>query len=78
MGQKVHPTGFRLGIATDWTSKWYANSNQFADFLDEDLKIREFLEEEIDPGRSKSDSDFTTSQIGFGNYSLRSPRYHYR
>ena len=27
MGQKVHPTGFRLGIATDWTSKWYADSD---------------------------------------------------
>ena len=47
MGQKVHPTGFRLGIATDWTSKWYANSDQFADFLDEDLKIREFLKKKL-------------------------------
>ncbi|MDH3513326.1 MAG: 30S ribosomal protein S3 [Gammaproteobacteria bacterium] len=43
MGQKVHPTGFRLGIATDWTSKWYADRRQFAEFLEEDLKIREFL-----------------------------------
>ncbi len=47
MGQKVHPTGFRLGIATDWTSKWYADSSQFADFLDEDLKIREFLKKKL-------------------------------
>ena len=47
MGQKVHPTGFRLGIATDWTSKWYANSDQFADFLAEDLKIREFLKKKL-------------------------------
>ncbi len=47
MGQKVHPTGFRLGIATDWTSKWYADSRQFADFLDEDLKIREFLKKKL-------------------------------
>ncbi len=47
MGQKVHPTGFRLGIATDWTSKWYADSGQFADFLDEDLKIREFLKKKL-------------------------------
>ncbi|NCF36572.1 MAG: 30S ribosomal protein S3 [Gammaproteobacteria bacterium] len=47
MGQKVHPTGFRLGIATDWTSKWYANSGQFADFLDEDLKIRDFLKKKL-------------------------------
>jgi small subunit ribosomal protein S3 len=47
MGQKVHPTGFRLGIASDWTSKWYANSDQFADFLDEDLKIRDFLKKKL-------------------------------
>ena len=47
MGQKVHPTGFRLGIATDWTSKWYADSANFADFLDEDMKIREFLKKKL-------------------------------
>ncbi len=47
MGQKVHPTGFRLGIATDWTSKWYADSKNFADFLDEDMKIRAFLKKKL-------------------------------
>jgi len=47
MGQKVHPTGFRLGIATDWTSKWYADTAQFAEFLAEDLKIREFLKKKL-------------------------------
>lgn len=47
MGQKVHPTGFRLGIATDWTSKWYADSADFADFLEQDLKIREFLKQKL-------------------------------
>ena len=47
MGQKVHPTGFRLGIATDWTSKWYADRGVFADFLEEDLKIRDFLREKL-------------------------------
>jgi len=47
MGQKVHPTGFRLGIATDWTSKWYADRGQFADFLDEDMKIRDFLKKKL-------------------------------
>jgi len=47
MGQKIHPTGFRLGIATDWTSKWYADSANFADFLAEDLKIREFLRKKL-------------------------------
>ena len=43
MGQKVHPTGARLGIIKDWSSKWYANDNNFADYLVEDQKIRKFL-----------------------------------
>ncbi len=47
MGQKVHPTGIRLGIATDWTSKWYAGGHQYADFLHEDLKIREYLKKKL-------------------------------
>ncbi len=47
MGQKVHPTGIRLGIATDWTSKWYAGSDQYADFLHEDLKVREYLKKSL-------------------------------
>jgi small subunit ribosomal protein S3 len=47
MGQKVHPTGIRLGIATDWTSKWYAGGGDYADFLHEDLKIREFLRKKL-------------------------------
>ena len=47
MGQKVHPTGFRLGIATDWTSKWYANSRDFADRLALDLKVRARLRKRL-------------------------------
>jgi small subunit ribosomal protein S3 len=47
MGQKVHPTGFRLGIATDWTSKWYADTSDFADFLGEDLKVRNYLRKKL-------------------------------
>jgi len=48
MGQKVHPTGIRLGIATDWNSKWYANSGDFADYLNEDLKVREFIKKKLE------------------------------
>lgn len=47
MGHKVHPTGIRLGISTDWTSTWYANSRDYADFLNNDLRIREFLQKEL-------------------------------
>lgn len=47
MGQKVHPTGIRLGIVKDWTSKWYADSSEFSGFLHADLKVREFLQKEL-------------------------------
>ncbi len=47
MGQKVHPTGIRLGIASDWTSKWYAAGAQYAEFLHEDMKIREYLKKKL-------------------------------
>ncbi|MDO5043947.1 MAG: 30S ribosomal protein S3 [Coriobacteriia bacterium] len=42
MGQKVIPTGFRLGVTEDWRSQWYADKN-YAETLESDLKIREFL-----------------------------------
>lgn len=47
MGQKVHPTGFRLGITTDWTSKWYADTRDFAGYLAADLKVRSFLRKKL-------------------------------
>lgn len=47
MGQKVHPTGFRLGISTDWTSKWYAEGRDYAQFLNSDLEIREYLKKKL-------------------------------
>ncbi len=43
MGQKVHPTGIRLGIAKDWRAKWYAEGETFADYLNTDIKAREYL-----------------------------------
>ncbi|MCT1904938.1 30S ribosomal protein S3 [Oceanobacillus sojae] len=43
MGQKVNPTGLRVGVIKDWESKWYAGKD-YADLLHEDIKIREYLE----------------------------------
>jgi len=43
VGQKVHPTGFRLGVIRDWNSKWYANKQNYAALLHEDLKVRELI-----------------------------------
>lgn len=45
MGQKVNPRGFRLAVRRDWDSRWYANKGDYAKFLAEDYKIREFLRE---------------------------------
>ena len=47
MGQKVHPTGFRLGVTKDWTSKWYADSKTYANLLNTDLQVRDFLRERL-------------------------------
>lgn len=47
MGQKVHPTGIRLGIVKKHTSTWYANPKQYAGYLLTDLKVREFLFEKL-------------------------------
>ncbi len=47
MGQKVHPTGIRLGIVKDWTSKWYADSRDYADLLNNDLQVRDFLQKRL-------------------------------
>ncbi len=44
MGQKVNPVGMRVGINKDWNSRWYADHNEYAAFLNEDIKIRKYLE----------------------------------
>jgi len=47
MGQKVHPIGIRLGIVKDWTSKWYADSKHYADFLNLDIEVRDFIKQKL-------------------------------
>jgi small subunit ribosomal protein S3 len=47
MGQKVNPVGIRLGIIKDWNSKWYAGKENFAAYLNADLRVREYLYEKL-------------------------------
>lgn len=47
MGQKVHPVGIRLGITKEWTSKWYADSQTFASYVEQDHRVREFLKKRL-------------------------------
>ena len=47
MGQKVHPNGIRVGVIREWSSKWYADSKNFSDYLVEDHKIREYVKKKL-------------------------------
>jgi len=47
MGQKVHPTGIRLGITTDWTSKWFADTQSFPGYVKSDHDVRNFIKEKL-------------------------------
>ena len=48
MGQKTHPTGFRLAVRRDWRSKWYAPKHEFGNLLAEDQKIRAILKKKLE------------------------------
>jgi small subunit ribosomal protein S3 len=47
MGQKVHPIGIRLGITKEWNSKWYANSQLYPEYIEQDHLIREYLRKKL-------------------------------
>jgi len=47
MGQKIHPTGFRLSVSRNWSSRWYASNKDFAGMLAEDIKVREYLKAKL-------------------------------
>ena len=47
MGQKIHPTGFRLAVSRNWSSRWYASNKDFAGMLAEDIKVREYLKAKL-------------------------------
>ena len=47
MGQKIHPTGFRLAVNKDWSSKWFAKSSDFSVVLKQDIDVREYLRKRL-------------------------------
>ena len=47
MGQKVHPTGFRLAVTRNWNARWYADDKDFGATLHEDVKVREYLKRKL-------------------------------
>ena len=74
MGQKVNPNGFRVGVIKDWNTRWYASKKDFADFLVEDRKIRDFVKKkyyqasisriEIDRAAGKTTVSIFTARPG--------------
>ena len=72
MGQKVHPTGVRVGMIKDWNSKWYADSKNFADYLVEDQKIRKFLKKKLyAAGISKIEIERTAKIVKINLYTAK-------
>jgi small subunit ribosomal protein S3 len=63
MGQKTHPYSFRLGVATDWKSKWFSDK-EYVDFVNEDWKIRDYLKKELIRGAvSRVDIERTRDRL---------------
>jgi small subunit ribosomal protein S3 len=71
MGQKVHPTGFRLGISTDWKSRWYADK-LYKDYIAEDVRIRKMMAKGLErAGISKVDIERTRDRVRIDIHTAR-------
>lgn len=72
MGQKTRPTGFRIGIAEDWRSRWYASKREFGHLLVEDQRIRQFIKDKYKfAGISKIEIERTRDQVIVQMHSAR-------
>lgn len=64
MGQKINPTGYRVGISRDWSSRWFAGKTEYGKKVYEDLQIREFLKKKLSQAGLKSiDIERTENEI---------------
>ena len=72
MGRKVHPEGFRLGIIKDWKARWYAEGQEYAALLKEDLAIRDLIREELSrAGISKIEIERFPNQVSLTIHAAR-------
>lgn len=72
MGQKMHPHGLRVGIIKDWSSKWYADSKNFGDYLVEDVKIRKYVKNKLfASGISKIEIERTAKFVKVNVYTAK-------
>ena len=73
MGQKVNPTGFRLGVVKNHNSVWYADKKQYSKYLLNDLNVREYLREKLNQA-SVSRIEYDRRSVGCGTRST-CPRF---
>ena len=72
MGQKVHPTGIRLGISKGWASKWFSSSSDYSKNVFQDFKIREYLNKKLkDAAVSKIQIDRSSENVTVATFSAR-------
>lgn len=72
MGQKVNPHGLRVGVIKDWDAKWYADNKNFADYLIEDNKIREFVKSTLfSAGISKIEIERFAKRVRINIYTAK-------
>ena len=72
MGQKVHPTGIRLGISKGWASKWFSSSSDYSKNVFQDFKIREYLNKKLkDAAVSKIQIDRSSENVTVAIFSAR-------
>ena len=72
MGQKINPYGFRLGITTEWKSKWFAGKKQYREYLTEDWKIRGYLMARLaDAAVSRIDIERTLDKLRIDIHTAR-------
>lgn len=72
MGQKIKPTGFRLGIMEDWRSRWYAGKGEYSDLLEEDFKVRNYIKKKYKrSGISKIEIERTRDEVKVFLYTSR-------
>ena len=72
MGQKVHPTGIRLGICKGWASKWFSSSSDYSKNVFQDFKIREYLNKKLkDAAVSKIQIDRSSENVTVAIFSAR-------
>jgi len=72
MGQKVNPYGFRLGITTDWKSRWFAENKEYTDSLIEDWRIRNYLRKQLERAAvSRVEIERTRDRLRIDVYTAR-------